>query len=315
MQLIRKLILLLLLFPSLALSQIDIPVQTLGNYFSAGQNLKWGASGTGGFNNNFILPGLGGITTNMCVFVQNNNPSVAHSFNFKAYVTSSPILNSFTGNSGPWSPLEVDSSILFQGNQWAASGNTTGGPTPFLVKGATGAKIALSFSGSTSSSGDTASIYGMYTFGNTCSMSLAGGASFEYYNPTITANPTPIFLFGNGTGSLFYGDPSKFSGCTFTALIANNSGTTPTMNVYIQDYDRTSLKGSDRVSFIQATTTASSQQVSFVPSGTVAPYAITDKGLAAGSVINSPFSNEIVLNWTLGGTSPSYSLDLIGHCQ
>lgn len=320
-QLIRKLILLLLLFPSLALAQIDIPVQTLGNYFSVGQNLAWGASGTGGFNNNFILPGLGGITTNMCVFVQNNNTSSNHPFNFAAYSTSSPLVNKFTGNSADWSNLAVNGSSFLNGSYFAPNGPSSGFPliSVFLITGATGAHIALSFSGGTTLSGspDTANIWGMYTFGTSCSPSVSAGATFSYYSGTITTSSSSVGipLFGRSNNSLFFGDVSQISGCTFDLAVTNLGGTTPTLNVYLQDNDIQTGIANDRVSFVQATTGSSDQQASVSFTGNQNPAVIKTKSLTVGSVVSGALSDNLLIAWTIGGTTPSYEFTLTAHCN
>ena len=312
MQLTRKLILLLLLFPSLALAQIDIPVQTLGNYFSAGQNLTWGASGTGGFNNNFILPGLGGITTNMCVFVQNGSTAIAHSFSLKAYVQSNPTVNSFTGNTATWAPLQVSGAFFSQGSYIVQSG-LGGNIAPFLVRGATGAKIALSFSGATGTD-STANVYGMYTYGTSCSSYLGSGINFNYYNASITSSSS-VKLLGKDANSLYFADPSSFNSCTITAHIVNTAGTTPTLNLYVDGEDLNLALLTDKMSFLQATTLTSNQQGSIALTGNSNPVAMASGSLTAGTVVSGGLTDELILDWVTGGTNPAYTLNVMGHCE
>ena len=313
MRLIHKSILLLLLFPSLALAQIDIPVQTLGNYFQAGHNLTWGSSGTGGFNNNFVLPGLGGITVNLCVYVQNNNPSNDHQFSFKAYATSNPQVKSFTGDPLDWTPLQLNSAYFQSGSQVSL---TQSPASPFLIIGATGAKIALSFSGSGMQSGspDTANIWGSYTYGTSCSAYVSGSPEVIYFNPTLSVGAA-IPLMGRVPGTLFPLDVSSINACTFNLKAVNGSGTTPTLNLYLQDYDESNSMFNDRVSFVQATTGTSTQQASVSFSGNQNPAATKTGTLTPGSVVSGPLSDELYLTSVLGGTTPVYSVTLTGHCN
>ena len=304
--------LLLAIAPKPAQAQIDIPVQTLGNYFQAGHNLTWGGSGSGGFNNNFILPGLGGITTNMCVFVQNGSSGIAHSFSFKAYVQSNPQVKSFTGNTGTWAPLQVSGAFFLQGNYDVTSG-LGGNIEPFLVTGATGARIALSFSGATGTDA-TANVYGMYTYGTSCSSYLGSGINFNYYNAAITSSSS-VKLLGKDAGSLYFADPSSLSGCTITAHILNNSGTTPTLNLYVDGEDLNLALVNDKMSFLQATTLTSNQQGSISLYGNSNPVAMASGSLTAGTVANGGLADELVLAWVVGGTLPNYTLNVVGHCN
>jgi len=304
--------LLLAIAPKPAQAQIDIPVQTLGNYFQAGHNLTWGNSGTGGFNNNFVLPGLGGITVNLCVYVQNNNPSSNHTFSLKSYVTSNPTVNTFTNNSVNWSPVQVLSPIFVQGSQWVANSEIN----PYLITGATGAKIALSFSGATTQTGspDTANIWGMYTYGTSCSSFLSGNPTFSVYR-AVGTSPATIYVYGKNYTSSVIGDPSSLSACTFNLTTANTAGTTPTINAYIQDNDISTGTTDDRISFLQETTGSVTQQATINLNGNVVPHSNTNATLAAGTIQNGKFTDNIILYLVPGGTSESYNVTLTGHCN
>ena len=155
----------------------------------------------------------------------------------------------------------------------------------------------------------------MYTYGTSCSAYISGNPSFYYTNSNVSTN-TFQQLFGKEPTGLYIGDPSSFNSCTFDLITSNISGTTPTLNVYIQNQNETvNPLNDDRISFTQATTGTAYQEATILLNSSSVPHVLISKSLAAGTMATGKFTDEINLAWTVGGTSPAYSLSIVGHCQ
>jgi hypothetical protein len=121
--------------------------------------------------------------------------------------------------------------------------------------------------------------------------------------------------------------PEMFTAVRFWLKGDAATGTTPTLNLYLQGGIRDvaagdtviggntqgSLVWHDWVSWTQITTGAFSKLWTIVPSGN-AEYATTDATQAAGSVKNGPIPARLRAKIDVGGTNPAYpNLQLIAE--
>jgi hypothetical protein len=83
------------------------------------------------------------------------------------------------------------------------------------------------------------------------------------------------------------------------------TGTTPTLNLYIQVSDNGST-WQDRIAFNQATTAALQQEASITSSGML-PVTYTDGTLASGSVRDGTFPGRMRVKYVVAGTSPVFN--------
>lgn len=309
--------------PSFA--QIDIPIAWTGPNVEIGRNLVLGQTGPGGFNNNFVLSGLSQPTQNVCVYVE-KPAGLEYTFQFSAFQTADPRNGSFTNNQTEWTRIP-DYGLKVEGNIGRLSTyavNHYGGSNiaSILLAGVVGEKIALSFSGLASGDiGTSVNVFARQTNQNGCGAASQNGASFVYYNSGLTATTGDVVLLGKPfmTVALAPVDPSTLHACTFSLNVANVSGTAPTLNVYLQDYNSSlSADGvvNDRVSFLQVSTSTSKQQASVLWDATAAPAAVKNASLTAGSVTAGPLTDELHAHWVLGGTAtPTFKVYLAGHCH
>jgi hypothetical protein len=318
MKRIFSLLVLILALVAPVLAQTDIQISWRGPLFDIGRNLVWGNSGVGGFNNAFILqnvnPSLG-----TCVTMQNLNPSSNHSFLVNTYMTADQQVSGYYVNSGMWTPLPALYPVFFQGQPYIYHAGVQPNPIAFYIAPAAAARLAIVFSGGTTQTGtpDTVNIFGVQSASPNCgAFSFGNSYNFVYYATGISSTTT-LFLFGRGGTSAFWPiDPAIFRACTFNASIVNTAGTTPTLNLYVQDQDaQISSFVNDRVSFVQATTGTSTQQASLALESTVAPAATKSGSLAAGSDVGGIFSDVVKLYMVPGGTSPAYTITFSAHCH
>ena len=96
----------------------------------------------------------------------------------------------------------------------------------------------------------------------------------------------------------------------FQMIPVNNSGTTPTLNVRIQDSIDRGATWHDIVSFTQITTVDTTHRaaVSAYVVPNPAEGAIADGTLAAGSVQQGPFGGFFRVDIDVGGTNPDYDV-------
>jgi hypothetical protein len=116
----------------------------------------------------------------------------------------------------------------------------------------------------------------------------------------LTGAGTTTFEFTTSANELL-----DFNSCAVFLDSAAGSGTSPTLNVYIQTAWGGTAWG-DRISFSQVTTAASKQEAS-VTSGGFTPVAQTDGTLAAGSIRDGTFSGRMRVKYVVAGTSPVFN--------
>lgn len=91
------------------------------------------------------------------------------------------------------------------------------------------------------------------------------------------------------------------------------TGTSPTLNVYVQTLLPDGLTWTDLVSFTQATTSATTQVASIITQ-VAAPYTKTDASLAAASLKATHMGSTWRVKIVIGGSSPSYAtISLTGN--
>jgi hypothetical protein len=319
MKRIFSLLVLVLALAGWASAETDIPVSWRGPVFDIGRNLVWGNSGLGGFNNAYIIQNVN-PSQGTCVTMNNLNPNSSHTFSIKAFITSDQQLSGYyaTLATMSWLPLPVLYPLFSNGSMYIGPVNSLD-PQSFYIPAAGAGRLALVFSGGTTQTGspDTVNIFGTQTASTNCGgWSPSGSYNFVFYQSGISST-TAVNLFGRqATNILWPIDPASFRACTFNASIVNTSGTSPTLNLYVQDTDaQISSFTNDRVSFVQATTGTSTQQASLALESTVAPAATKNGSLAAGSGVGGIFSDLVRLNIVPGGTSPVYTLTFSAHCH
>ena len=119
--------------------------------------------------------------------------------------------------------------------------------------------------------------------------------------------------------------PQGFTSAIVSLNVNTVSGTSPTMNVYIQNKVAqalsTDLTGAlptgtaiydDLISFTQMTTSSSTQICRIVGGGN-AVGAQHNKSLGAASVASGPIGGTWNVAWTHGGTSPSFNFNVVAE--
>lgn len=143
------------------------------------------------------------------------------------------------------------------------------------------------------------------TYGPPGTYLRASGDGFLMSNQTLSATTTTQFIQGQS-------DDGATQGCYYTLKSNGGTGTTPTMDVYIQDSaDGTNYN--DRVHFPQVTTSAASSYA-FVTANT-APAAIgtmATRALAASTTVQGPLGANQQLDIVIGGTTPSFTGVYVG---
>ncbi len=89
-----------------------------------------------------------------------------------------------------------------------------------------------------------------------------------------------------------------------------SSGTSPTLNVYVQIQLPNGTDYMDIGSFTQFTGTANHYMA--IVSGGNSTAVVTDGTLTAGTILNVPFPQYWRIKWVVAGTSPSFTLAITG---
>lgn len=126
-------------------------------------------------------------------------------------------------------------------------------------------------------------------------------------------------LTASGTGAQMPVYRYPFSKARVRLKYAAGTGTTPTLNVYIQKGMSTAaasdasgavatgaIEWQDLIAFAQATTSAGTQYAEVVEAGNVV-QASKDASLTAGSVANGPLGTWWRVKYVIAGTNPSYA--------
>lgn len=112
------------------------------------------------------------------------------------------------------------------------------------------------------------------------------------------------------------GETDKIVGCSqfksflFTVKIANQAGTSPTLNVYLQNLMPDGSTWGDFASLTQITTNGTYQQPYVVGATAPASFTLTDGTLTAGTVKVMPICDILRVKLTYGGTNPRHDVTL-----
>lgn len=144
---------LLLAIASIAQSQVDIKITTIGPYQNLARGVAWGATGIGNTDNSYIWTPQTSASL-ACVYVANNNPSSSHSFTITLLTTGDPqngVYNSgTTAQKDKWRTLSTATSSVSANSIAVFS---------FSSLAAAFAQVQISGTSTESSSPDTADIY------------------------------------------------------------------------------------------------------------------------------------------------------------
>lgn len=305
MRLIHKIILILILFPSLALASQDIVLPNISiPQFLIGRGLTANASGSGGFNNNFIMTVPSGWPY-LCVQVS-SQAGFSMKYSLSAYSAIDPATSTFTGNPYAWSPLPVqgDSPVPFTsttGGGWQVVG---GYPSTNIIGLTSSGVIDLSFSQADNGSYSGAiNILGSLSSTGVCGKSNWNIAKYWYEAPVTTTGQ--VLLIGPTNSFYFVNNTDNFVGCQVSFEGNNTAGTTPTENVYLGSYGFGF--NDDRISFTQFTTGDVKRSISFSAASNTTDHQIAFGSLAAGTTMPGIFNDGMILKWVLGGTTPAYT--------
>lgn len=108
---------------------------------------------------------------------------------------------------------------------------------------------------------------------------------------------------------------SMITNCYFTVKVINNSGTAPTLDLYLSD-SADGVDFNDRIHFNQFTT-GTSVQVAGIAGGS-ANYPVgapTANTIAVGTIVSGPLGSAAEFRWVVGGTAPNYNLVLGAACK
>lgn len=193
-----KRIALILLFALPVFCQSDILVSVHSPYFDLGRSLKFGQSGVGGVNNNFIFNPYA-PQTGTCIWFYNNNPTNTHNVGINVLTSADPNVTSFIGNQGKWAGILAygQAGVVYTSainlNIGAMNPAITGSGIQVLYIPSRGAaRVALQFTGSIPAAGspDTMDVFGAFTDQSTCATNVNGPAGL----PT-TVEASNVFGF------------------------------------------------------------------------------------------------------------------------
>ncbi|MGH9770300.1 MAG: hypothetical protein ACRD4Q_01140 [Candidatus Acidiferrales bacterium] len=321
----------LLCFAARGIAQTDIVSTGPGPYYTLAQGEAWGSKGKGGTDNAYIIYPKN-PSDNVCFSFRNNNPTSAHNFNVSMYVTSQADVDSFYTTS-----LSASSKYWNQGPIFSTAEVANAyGQVMVMIPAQGAAAVALLLSGSSAQPGtpDTADVFAVSTSASSCGgqfstttvaptlLGTSVGASitpFPRTNGEVPVTRSPYDWSSTKTittsfqGLFFDGDPGQFSSCKFEFAVSL-TGTSPTLNIYLQEALPDGTK-SDVIAFNQFTGSGGTQLASISSSGSLAPYAPSFATLAAGTVRNGLMMGALYIDYVLGGTSPSATVNAYGECQ
>jgi hypothetical protein len=104
-----------------------------------------------------------------------------------------------------------------------------------------------------------------------------------------------------------------FTSCWINADVTVATGTTPTLDLFLQDSgDGTHFD--DRIHFTQITGTGFFASAIATSAGFVS-HAMQDGVLAAGTIVNGPLGPYGRLKLVVGGTTPSFTVQVVSNCK
>ena len=141
--------------------------------------------------------------------------------------------------------------------------------------------------------------------------------------PSIATSPKTLVLFAPATISADTNGsdiviPPGYSGMKVRIKTGTATGTSPTLNVYVQE-PITDIASSDTapnptsgtvvyddfISFTQITASTQTREAR-VQAGSNVEAAVTSGSLTAGTVKNGPLPDKLRIRWDVGGTSPNF---------
>jgi len=131
---------------------------------------------------------------------------------------------------------------------------------------------------------------------------FAGPGAFDL-TQTVTlgaAGTTTFPMWAQTQHGIFYS-------CTVSLRVTAASGTTPTLDTFLQD-SGDNVGFNDRMHFPQATTTGNFLGAVSGGVGGITPVATTDGSLAASTKVDGPLSAFGRMKFIVGGTTPSFSI-------
>lgn len=305
-QIIR--LLAMLLWATAALAQIDITSPWRGPFGDLGRGLTWGASGTGGMNNAFII-NLPIPQTGACLFIQNLDGANAHAFLLNAYISGDQrALGYYTSPNAGWTQVNVTSRYLGYNQPYTIPASDLG---VFSISPMGASRVAFVISNSVAPG--IANIY--YSFGSAspCAANIPPNAQMFVDARTVTTpGANDISWIGWPAASAYQGAPQTWRACSF--YLYANPTVVGTLNTYIHAWDSFTGNQDDRVSFLQvAAASRQSAEVSFEPNAN--PHAIATRALAAGTVQTGIPSDILMLSYVVAGAGASYAVKLVGICH
>lgn len=111
----------------------------------------------------------------------------------------------------------------------------------------------------------------------------------------------------SGVSDLIFG-ADNFSGANFHLDVTTASGTTPTLNVYVQGRMSDDSTFTDLFAFSQLA--AAGDRIASWVNGGNQEFPATDATLAAGTFRSMLFPRVLRIKWTIGGTNPSFTFRL-----
>lgn len=134
------------------------------------------------------------------------------------------------------------------------------------------------------------------------------------YQATLTVSQTTVIPLWNIT------QHGVFQSCTVFERVTGATGTTPTLNTYLQDSPDT-LGWNDHISMPQATTAGAWEGTAPVFTGaslaaiTSGAVVTTNRALTAGSVVPGPMAAYGQIVFVPAGTTPSFTINLGVTCK
>lgn len=138
---------------------------------------------------------------------------------------------------------------------------------------------------------------------------FTGNGSFDY-TQTVTLTPagtTTFPLWSQTQNGVLYD-------CTVALRVTAASGTTPTLNTYLQD-SADNVGFNDRLSFPQATAAANYLGAVSGGSGGITPAVTTDGSLAVATKVDGPLSAFGRIKFVVAGTTPSFTVTYNVACR
>lgn len=268
---------------------VNIDVQAVFGQFTSPASQVQGtvAQGANGAGINPLV--CGGLDTGNlvrpCSMYNSASSTINEGYGLGIGMAANNTIFGFTGTVFPKNQGSGALGVALYATQAASGSNSV------TLRSSNGTNTSCGFSGTTSES---------------CNGLLVADVGYINNIGTQSITSTGTFSLGRYDGG--FGSEAQF--CRFDFGTTGGSGTTPTLDVYIQD-SPDGVNFTDRIHFAQVTTTGSPTRAWATldaAQGTATPTLYTNQTLAANTIVNGAIASQFRVAFVVGGTgSPTWN--------